>query len=200
MDNPRHFCFRVESHRIVTCLIASCVLVITARATEPFLVNSVLFEEQTDGATLYRSPGIMLTPKTHVLSNCEATTLSAADHGEIKNNLRPRTEGDKPVSPPVQVAHLGPRLPGNPVRSPGKKAEDLGGPNEKMANKPATVASRSGRVHLLSYVEYIQCFWMVGDDDGQTRLPPFEITRTKAWGNANPSMACFNSARVKGKP
>ena len=178
MDHPHRFCIRENSHRVVSCFIAWCVLVVAAQATEPFFEKSVLFEEQTDGFTLYRIPGIVVTAKGTVLAYCEARKLSVADRGEIEIHLRRSTDGGKTFSPPVQVAHLGPRLPRNPVLPPGKEKKNMGGSTEQTVNNPVAIASRSGRVHLIYCVEYMRCFSIHSDDDGQTWSSPIEITLT----------------------
>ena len=38
---------------------------------EPFLAKQVLFEEKTDGFSLYRIPGIVVTAKGTILAYCE---------------------------------------------------------------------------------------------------------------------------------
>lgn len=165
---------RVIAH--FSCLIACCVLVGAAQATEPFFEKSVLFEEQTDGFVLYRIPGIVVTAKGTVLAYCEARKFSIADRGEIEVHLRRSSDGGRTFAPPVQVAHLGPRLPRNPVLPPGKEAKDMGGPDEQTVNNPVAIATRSGRVHLIYCVEYMRCFSIRSDDDGQTWSSPIEIT------------------------
>lgn len=176
INHPHRFCIREHSLRVASGLIACCVLVGAAQATEPFFEKSVLFEEQTDGFVLYRIPGIVVTTKGTVLAYCEARKLSVADRGEIEVHLRRSTDGGKTFANPVQVAHLGPRQPRNPVLPPGKKAKDMGGPNEQTVNNPIAIATRSGRVHLIYCVEYMRCFAIHSDDDGQTWSSPIEIT------------------------
>ncbi|MDV6031502.1 MAG: exo-alpha-sialidase [Phycisphaera sp. RhM] len=43
---------------------------------------------------------------------------------------------------------------------------------------PIAIATRAGRVHLIYDVEYMRCFSIHSDDDGQTWSPPTEITLT----------------------
>ena len=176
MDHCLRFCIGEDSRRVASSFIAWCALGVAAQATEPFFEKSVLFEEQTDGFTLYRIPGIVVTAKGVVLAYCEARKLSVADRGEIEIHLRRSTDAGKTFSPPVQVAHLGPRLPKNSVLPPGKKAKDMGGPSEQTVNNPFAIATRSGRVHLIYCVEYMRCFSIHSDDDGQTWSSPIEIT------------------------
>lgn len=162
--------------RLWACLVMWCTAVVSLAGAEPYFQKSVLFEEQTDGFTLYRIPGIVVTAKGTVLAYCEARKFSVADRGEIEVHLRRSTDGGRTFSHPVQVAHLGPRLPRNPVLPPGKEAKDMGGPDEQTVNNPVAIATRSGRVHLIYFVEYMRCFAMFSDDDGKTWSSPREIT------------------------
>ena len=52
----------------------------------------------------------------------------------------------------------------------------MGGPDEQTVNNPVAIATRSGRVHLIYCVEYMRCFSIHSDDDGQTWSSPIEIT------------------------
>ena len=52
----------------------------------------------------------------------------------------------------------------------------MGGPTEQTVNNPVAIASRSGRVHLVYCVEYMRCFVIHSDDDGQTWSSPSEMT------------------------
>jgi len=88
MNHPHPFCSRLNSLRVVSSLIACCVLVGAGQATEPFFRKSVLFEEQTDGFVLYRTPDIVVTAKGMVLAYCEARKFSIADRGEIEIHHR----------------------------------------------------------------------------------------------------------------
>lgn len=176
MDHPQRFLIREHSLRVAFCHIAWCMSVVSVHATDPYFEKSVLFEEQTDGFTLYRIPGIVVTAKGTVLVYCEARKFSVADRGEIEVLLRRSTDGGKTFASPMQVAHLGPRLPRNPVLPPDKEAKDMGGPDEQTVNNPVAIATLSGRVHLIYCVEYMRCFAIHSDDDGQTWSPPTEIT------------------------
>ena len=143
---------------------------------QPILEKTVLFAERTDGFTLYRIPGIVVTSKGSVLAYCEARKFSDADRGEIEIHLRRSTDGGKTFSPATQVAHLGTRLPRNPHMSSKKGAKDLGGPDEQTVNNPVAIATRGGAVHLIYCVEYMHCFHLRSDDDGVTWSTPIEIT------------------------
>ncbi len=148
----------------------------SAQADEPFLQKSVLFEERTDGFTLYRIPGIVVTAKGTVLVYCEARKFSDADRGEIEIHLRRSTDGGETFSPAQQVAHRGERWPRNPHLPDKKKQKDMGGPDEQTVNNPVAIAARDGSVHFLYCVEYMRCFHIRSDDDGVSWSEPIEIT------------------------
>jgi sialidase-1 len=140
------------------------------------VLQTVLFEEDTDGFSLYRIPGIVVTAAGTVLAYCEARKFSGADRGEIEIHMRRSTDGGRTWSPATQVAHLGPRLPRNPYLPPGKEGKDFGGPDEQTVNNPMAIAARDGSVHLVYCVEYMRALHIRSDDDGQTWTPPREIT------------------------
>lgn len=143
---------------------------------EPLLEKTVLFTERSDGFTLYRIPGIVVTAKGSVLAYCEARKFSDADRGEIEIHLRHSADGGRTFSVAKQVAHLGPRLPRNPHMSSKKEQKDMGGPDEQTVNNPVAIATRGGTVHLIYCVEYMRCFHLRSDDDGVTWSTPVEIT------------------------
>ena len=145
-------------------LLHHSAMLVQAVEVHPIFKTSVLFEEQTDGYTLYRIPGIVVTPKNTILAYCEARKFRNADRGEIEILMRRSTDGGETFSPPFQVAHLGPRLPRNPVLPPGKEGKDMGGPDEQTVNNPVAIATRSGRIHLLYCVEYMRCFIIHSDN------------------------------------
>ena len=117
-----------------------------------------------------------MTAKGTVLAYCEARKFSGLDWGEIEVHLRRSTDGGRTFGPARQVAHLGPRLPRNPViLVPGQKKK-AGGPDEQTVNNPVAIASRDGTVHLIYCVEYMRCFHVRSTDDGVTWSPPVEIT------------------------
>jgi sialidase-1 len=146
------------------------------QAAEPCLEKTLLFSERTDGFTLYRIPGIVVTAKGTVLAYCEARKFSDADRGEIEIHLRRSTDGGRTFSPATQVAHLGPRLPRNPHMPDSKRAKDMGGPDEQTVNNPVAIAARDGTVHLVYCVEYVRAFHIRSEDDGQRWSAPVEIT------------------------
>lgn len=118
-------------------------------AAEPFLDKSILFSEKSDGFSLYRIPGIVVTAKGTVLVYCEARKLREADRGEIEIHLRRSIDGGKTFPPAIQVAHLGTRLARNPHIPDSKVGKDLGGPDEQTVNNPVAIATRNGTVHMI---------------------------------------------------
>jgi sialidase-1 len=160
------------------CLLTllSPFLCLPTLAAEPLLEKTILFTERSDGFTLYRIPGIVVTAKGSVLAYCEARKFSDADRGEIEIHLRRSTDGGKTFSPAKQVAHLGPRLARNPHMPSKKQDKDMGGPAEQTVNNPVAIATRDGTVHLLYCVEYMRAFHLRSEDDGLTWSTPQEIT------------------------
>ncbi len=142
----------------------------------PGLEITNLFEGGTGGFTAYRIPGIVVTPRGTVLAYCEARKHSAADWGEIEVHLRRSTDGGVTFGPPHHVAHLGPRLPRNPVTADQPAGRAAGRPGEQTVNNPVAIVSRTGTVHLLYCVEYMRCFSIRSADDGITWSAPREIT------------------------
>ena len=69
-------------------------------AKEPFLAKQVLFEEKTDGFSLYRIPGIVVTAKGTILAYCEGRKLREADRGEIEIQLRRSWMEERPFPQP----------------------------------------------------------------------------------------------------
>ena len=154
-------------------LMAAMAVPLTAA---PFLEKTNLFEELTDGYTLYRIPGIVVTAKGTVLAYAEARKFSVADRGEIEIHMRRSTDGGKSWDKARQIAHIGPRLARNPHMSEAKRKKDMGGPDEQTVNNPIAIADRDGSVHFLYCVEYMRCFYLRSDDDGVSWSKPTEIT------------------------
>jgi sialidase-1 len=157
-------------------LILALAFVPAASAAAPFLEKINLFAENTDGFVSYRIPGIVVTAKGTVLAYCEARKFSGLDWGEIEVHLRRSTDGGRTFGPARQVAHLGPRLPRNPVILVPAQKKKVGGPDEQTVNNPVAIAARDGTVHLIYCVEYMRCFHVRSTDDGLTWSPPVEIT------------------------
>ena len=154
-------------------LVAAMAAPLTAA---PFLEKANLFQELTDGYTLYRIPGIVVTAQGSVLAYAEARKFSVADRGEIEIHMRRSTDGGKSWDRARQIAHLGPRLARNPHMSEAKKKKDMGGPDEQTVNNPIAIADRDGPVHFLYCVEYMRCFYMRSDDDGVSWSRPSQVT------------------------
>ncbi len=147
-----------------------------ASAAAPFLERVDLFAENTNGFVSYRIPGLVVTARGTVLAYCEARKLSGYDWGEIEVHLRRSTDGGRTLDAPHQIAHLGPRLPRNPVLYEGAPLKNVGGPTEQTVNNPVAIAARDGTVHFLYCVEYLRCFYLRSTDDGITWSRPVEIT------------------------
>ncbi len=130
-----------------------------------------LFSANTDGFELFRIPGIVVTAKGTALAYCEARHDARSDWGEIEVHLRRSTDGGKTWDKARQIAHMGPRVEGNPRKK-------TGGEHEQTVNNPVMVAGRDGRIHCLYELNYARCFAMHSDDDGLSWSPPVEITAT----------------------
>jgi sialidase-1 len=144
----------------------------------PFLEKRDLFEERTHGFVSYRIPGMVVTARGTVLVYCEARKFTGFDWGEIEIHLRRSTDGGRTFEPVRQIAHLGPRLPRNPVLYEGGPRKNIGGREEQTVNNPVAIAARDGTVHFLYCVEYMRCFHQRSTDDGLTWSTPVEITST----------------------
>lgn len=164
-----------KSGMLLTALLA----IVAAPATllpAPMLERVDLFEEHTRGIVSYRIPGMVVTAKGTVLVYCEARKHSGADWGEIEVHLRRSTDGGRTFEAPRQIAHLGPRLPRNPVLYEKGEPKNVGGRDEQTVNNPVAIAARDGTVHFLYCVEYVRCFYLRSTDDGATWSKPVEIT------------------------
>lgn len=135
-----------------------------------------LFQQGDHDIVSYRIPGIVVTALGTVLAYCEARVHSGADLGEIEIHMRRSTDGGITFSEPVQIAHMGPRLPRNTVLPPSKEGGYYGEPNEQTVNNPMAIAAANGAVHFIYCVEYYRAFYMRSDDDGLTWSAPVEIT------------------------
>jgi sialidase-1 len=162
---------------IAAMLCAGCASSTSASssAEKPMLKKIDLFEGDLGGYKLYRIPGIVVTRAGTLLAYCEARRDAPADYGEITTMLRRSTDGGKTWSKPVQIAHRGPRIEGNPRKAPGE-----GGEHEQTVNNPLAIADADGSVHFLYCVNYEHSFYMKSADDGVTFGDPVEITSTFA--------------------
>jgi sialidase-1 len=144
-------------------------------AAEPWLEQTDLYRAGTGGYALYRIPGIVVTTKGTVLAYCEARKTGKSDWDAIDILLRRSTDGGRTWSEPQQVAHLtGPHR-----KNPVALAQKLANPDDVTFNNPvAIVDQQTGAVHFLYCLEYMRCFYLRSDDDGQTFSKPVEITAT----------------------
>lgn len=148
------------------------IICCSSTASEPFLDKVEVFPAGLNGVTLYRIPGMVVTPKGTVLAYCEARTKSRSDWGEIEVHLRRSSDGGKSWDTPRHIAHKGERIEGNPT----KKDE---GAHEQTVNNPvAIVDKKTGAIEFLYCVNYARCFSMRSVDDGLTWSHPVEITST----------------------
>ncbi len=154
------------------CMLLCLLICAPAMATEPKLEKSDVFPAGLGGVTLYRIPGIVVTPSGAVLAYCEARRASRSDWGEIEVHLRRSTDGGRTWSAPQHIAHAGPRIEGNPKKKSG-------GEHEQTVNNPVAIVDRTtGSIEFLYCVNYARCFSMRSTDDGLTWSEPKEITAT----------------------
>jgi len=103
-----------------------------ASGAQPSMEKVDVFPAGMHGVTLYRIPGIVVTPKGTVLAYCEARRDSRADWGEIEVHLRRSKDGGKTWLPVQQIAHHGQRDEGNPRKK-------TGGEKEQTVNNPVAI-------------------------------------------------------------
>lgn len=141
-------------------------------AAEPKVSQSEVFTAGSQGITLYRIPGIVVTGKGSVLAYCEARRDGRGDWGEIEVHLRRSTDGGQTWSEQRKIAHVARRIEGNPTKAKG-------GEREQTVNNPvAIVDQQTGNIEFLYCVNYARCFSMRSSDDGLTWSEPVEITAT----------------------
>ncbi len=139
-------------------------------AADPVLTQAEVFKAGTQGVTLYRIPGIVVTPKGTVLAYCEARRDGRGDWGEIEVHLRRSSDGGRTWSEQRKIAHSAARIEGNPTKAKG-------GEREQTVNNPvAIVDNQTGCIEFLYCVNYARCFSMRSADDGLTWSEPVEIT------------------------
>jgi sialidase-1 len=160
--------------RRVTAVLCGLLLTASARAGEPRLEKTDLFEAGRGGHKLYRIPGIVVTAKGSVLAYCEARKHTGLDWDDIEILLRRSTDGGKTWSEPEPL----PRPDGRFARNPAAVAKGLARDGQITLNNPVAVVDGAGPVHFLYCVDYGRCFYLRSDDDGLTFGKPVEITRT----------------------
>lgn len=133
--------------------------------------RSELFPAGMNGVALYRIPGVVCTSQGTLLAYCEARRNGRADWGEIEVHLRRSTDGGASWSDAMNIAHLGPRIEGNP-----RKKNDEGAKEQTVNNPVAIVDHQTKRIELLYCINYARCFSIRSSDDGITWTKPVEIT------------------------
>jgi sialidase-1 len=150
------------------------LLALPARAGEPKLTKTDLFEAGQGGHKLYRIPGIVVTAKGSVLAYCEARRHTGLDWDDIEILLQRSTDGGATWSAPKPL----PRPEGKFERHPAAVAKKLAREGDLTLNNPVAIVDRAGPVHFLFCVDYGRCFYTRSDDDGVTFRKPVEITPT----------------------
>lgn len=137
---------------------------------EPVFEEVDVFPAGMGGVSLYRIPGVVTTKSGTVLAYCEARLDGRSDWGEIEIHLRRSKDDGRTWSDPVNIAHKGERIEGNPRKASG-------GEKEQTVNNPVAIVDRdSGAIQFLYCVNYARCFSMQSTDDGLTWSDPVEIT------------------------
>ena len=162
---------------MVKNLAAALLLTLTAtaaRAAEPYLEKTVLFERDSGGYMLYRIPGIVVTRTGTVLAYAEARKSDRSDWHASDIILRRSTDGGRTWSEPAVIGAMQEVFPKNPAAVAKKLG--LGAGAGVTYNNPVAIADRNGAVHFLFCVEYMRAFYMRSDDDGKSFSKPVEIT------------------------
>lgn len=153
-----------------TSLLVLILAVGPAFPAEP--VKTDLFTANTNGYTIYRIPGIIVTPKGSLLVYCEARK-NRSDWAAIDPLVRRSTDGGQTWEAAKRLL-----LPDvNITKNPAALARKSGKEGETTVNNIVMIPdARTGRVHCLYCIEYQRCFYTQSDDDGQTWSTPREIT------------------------
>ncbi|HTN77720.1 MAG TPA: sialidase family protein, partial [Pirellulaceae bacterium] len=158
-------------HRVVLALLFVLACRVAVSAAEPTKID--VFTADTDGYTVCRIPGLVVTAKGSLLAYCEARRTNS-DWGEIDLLLRRSTDGGQTWSKPQKVGKLPRHIKRNVVAAEKK----IGASDKFTMNNPVAIADRDGSVHLLYCIEYARCFYVHSTDDGQSFSEPIEITAT----------------------
>ena len=155
--------------RLFALLLTICASLLPAA---PLLESSDVFPVKMAGIARYRIPGIVVTPKGAVLAYSEARRNNSSDWGEIEIHLRRSLDGGRTWQAPQHIAHVGPRLEGNPHKK-------TGGELEQTVNNPVAIVDRTtGAIEFIYCINYARCFSMRSTDDGLTWTQPVDITAT----------------------
>jgi sialidase-1 len=132
-----------------------------------------LFTARTGGYALYRIPGLLVTPRGHLIAYCEARKSESGDWGATDVLLRRSTDRGRSWSNPRVVAFV----PGDHLKNPVALEHKIGTPGQVLYNNPVAIADQRTRtVHFLFCIENMRAFHMSSRDDGATFSAPVEIT------------------------
>ena len=114
-----------------------------------------LFTSGTEGYTLYRIPGIVVTGNGTVITYCEARA-GRGDHDPMDVLIRRSTDGGNTWEPRVRLAE--------------------GVSTETTMNNPVMVAEKNnGTVHLFYCKEYATVYYRKSTDHGATWSEPVDL-------------------------
>src|SRR5690349_23780085 len=86
-----------------------------ARAAQPVITKTPLFEGGHGGYKLYRIPGIVVTRRGTILAYCEARKFTGGDWDTIDIELRRSTDGGQTFSEPQIIGRVKVPITRNPV-------------------------------------------------------------------------------------
>lgn len=160
-------------HGIVVALLGFAVSSPCCRAESPLLEKSDLFTAGADAYAVYRIPGLVVTRQGSVLAYCEARRTGKTDWDTIDIYLRRSSDGGRSFGERRKIAEV----PGPKQKNPLALEKKLANPDDVTYNNPvAIVDHQTGAVHFLFCLEYMRCFYLRSEDDGQSFTPPVEIT------------------------
>lgn len=133
-----------------------------------------LFTADSGGYSVYRIPGIVVTPNGTVLAYCEARSSDRGDWSTINILLRRSTDGGKTFDAARRIADV----PGPHSKNPVALAQGLAATTDVTYNNPVMIPDlkQRGVVHMLFNLEYMRAFYQRSADDGATWSKPVEIT------------------------